>query len=188
MFGWSKTKLEPTVQNLKKLCREYGIQNEEDAVFMEEYTLAHDRRVDVLTIDLQKFTIRGFEVKVSRSDFVGDDKWQTYLHYFNIFAFVTPPGLINPKELPPEIYLLEFTHEERQRGWEPDRVTEYRPTLKLVKRGKKLQPKFVRETYGEHFFHGILLNYIRNLRWRNKRHGKVCGDCAVPLLEGDLSA
>lgn len=182
--GWLKSKLEkPTAKDLKSLCHDYGIQNEEDAVFMDEFTLAHDRRVDCLTIDLQKFMIRGFEVKISRADFLGDDKWQTYLHYFNFFYFVTTPGLINPKELPPEVYLLELGYEERTKSWESNPVPEYRPVLKLVKRGKRLQPKFVRETYGENFFHRILLSYIRNLRWRNKRYGKACSDCGTPLFD-----
>jgi len=188
MFGWSEEKLEPTAQNLKRLCRDYGIQNEQDALFQEEFTLGNDLRVDVMTIDLQKFVIRGFEVKVSRSDFVGDGKWQAYLHNFNFFYFVTPPGLIKPSELPPEIFLLEFSHEERDKRWGGDVKHQFRPTLKIVKRGKKLQQKFVRETYGEHFFHRILLSYIRNLRWRNGRLGKLCPGCGDKMHESELSA
>lgn len=42
----------------------------------------------------------GYEIKVSRSDFLGDDKWPSYLCYCNYFYFVTPPGLINESEVP----------------------------------------------------------------------------------------
>lgn len=186
MFDWSEKAPEPSVLNLKKLCHTYGIQNEQDAVYMDEYKLDDDRRVDVLTIDLQKLTIKGFEVKVSRSDFLGDDKWHTYLRYFNFFAFVTVPGLIKPSELPPEVYLLEWSMREHEVY--SSRRKEYRPELKLVKRGKRLQPKFVRETYGEHFFHSVLLGYVRNLRWRSDRLNKTCSSCSEPLLENPEAA
>lgn len=192
MIKWSATKPEPTVENLRKLAHTYGIENEQDAVWMDEFTLKDvDRRVDVVTIDLGKLQINGFEIKVSRSDFLKDDKWQTYLRYFNRFFFVTPPGLIKPDELPPEIYLLEWNMlEHRPNRYEDDEpgVLKYRPELKIVKRGKRLQPRFVRETYGEHFFHGILLAYVRNLRWRTSREGKLCVDCGGLRADVGLSA
>lgn len=48
----------------------------------------------------------GYEIKVSRGDFLGDDKWRGYLPYCNSFYFVAPVGLIDPAELPPEAGLL----------------------------------------------------------------------------------
>jgi hypothetical protein len=51
-------------------------------------------------------TTWGYEVKVSRSDFLKDDKWQGYLAYCSDFYFVCPMGLIQPEELPPEAGLL----------------------------------------------------------------------------------
>jgi hypothetical protein len=48
----------------------------------------------------------GYEVKVSRSDFVGDEKWRGYLQYCNEFYFVCPSGLIRPDELPDDTGLL----------------------------------------------------------------------------------
>lgn len=50
--------------------------------------------------------VSGYEIKVSRSDFVKDEKWQFYLQYCNVFYFVCPYGLIQPNELPPEVGLL----------------------------------------------------------------------------------
>ena len=47
-----------------------------------------------------------YEVKVSRNDFLRDDKWQGYLELCNEFYFVCPPGLIMPNELPAEVGLL----------------------------------------------------------------------------------
>lgn len=51
----------------------------------------------------------GYEIKVSRSDFVGDQKWPAYLAYCNEFYFACPTGLISPDELPKEVGLLWTT-------------------------------------------------------------------------------
>lgn len=48
----------------------------------------------------------GYEIKVSRSDFVNDEKWRGYLPYCNEFYFVCPTGLISPDELPNDTGLL----------------------------------------------------------------------------------
>ena len=48
----------------------------------------------------------GYEIKVSRSDFLGDNKWQGYLTYCNFFHFVCPSGLIQPDELPKDVGLM----------------------------------------------------------------------------------
>jgi hypothetical protein len=49
---------------------------------------------------------RGYEIKVSRSDFMGDDKWRGYLPCCNEFYFVAPPGVIKPEEVAAEAGLL----------------------------------------------------------------------------------
>lgn len=48
----------------------------------------------------------GYEIKVSRNDFLRDDKWHRYLDYCNEFSFVCPHGLIQPEELPEKVGLL----------------------------------------------------------------------------------
>jgi DNA repair protein MmcB-like len=47
-------------------------------------------------------TTYGYEIKVTRSDFVRDDKWHAYLGLCSQFYFVCPDNLIQPQELPPE--------------------------------------------------------------------------------------
>lgn len=47
-----------------------------------------------------------YEVKVSRSDFQRDNKWQGYLQYCNEFYFACPSGLIKPEEVPDGCGLL----------------------------------------------------------------------------------
>lgn len=50
--------------------------------------------------------ISGYEIKISRGDFMRDEKWREYLHYCNAFYFVCPHGIIQPEELPAEAGLL----------------------------------------------------------------------------------
>lgn len=42
----------------------------------------------------------GYEIKISRADFLGDAKWQGYLNLCNFFSFVCPPKVIGVEELP----------------------------------------------------------------------------------------
>ncbi len=49
---------------------------------------------------------QGYEIKVSRSDFLKDNKWQNYLPFCTEFYFVCPSGLILPEELPEGVGLL----------------------------------------------------------------------------------
>lgn len=56
-----------------------------------------------------KPTTWGYEVKVSRGDFLADEKWRGYLDYCNRFSFVCPPKLIAPQELPAGVGLIYVT-------------------------------------------------------------------------------
>lgn len=58
------------------------------------------------------FWIAGYEVKSSRSDFLGDEKWRGYLPYCHEFLFVCPRGVIEPNELPKEIGLIYYNPEK----------------------------------------------------------------------------
>lgn len=48
----------------------------------------------------------GYEIKVSRGDFLRDSKWTSYLTLCNHFFWVCPHGLIAPEEVSPECGLL----------------------------------------------------------------------------------
>ena len=52
--------------------------------------------------------IRGYEIKVSRSDFQRDAKYPCYLPYFNEFYFVVPKGLIKREEVEEGIGLMYY--------------------------------------------------------------------------------
>lgn len=52
--------------------------------------------------------IRGYEIKVSRSDFLRDSKYSLYLPYFHEFYFVVPSGLVQRQELEENIGLIWY--------------------------------------------------------------------------------
>lgn len=58
--------------------------------------------------------ITGYEIKVSRSDFLGDNKWHLYLQYCNEFYFVVPVGLIAKDEIPENVGLIYYYPETRK--------------------------------------------------------------------------
>ena len=50
-----------------------------------------------------------YEIKVSRSDFLRDDKWPRYLPYCNLLVFAVAPGVCTPEELPEAVGLVGLT-------------------------------------------------------------------------------
>lgn len=48
----------------------------------------------------------GYEIKISRSDFLQDTKWPKYLALCNELYFVTPTGLVAPEEVPEQVGLM----------------------------------------------------------------------------------
>lgn len=53
--------------------------------------------------------ITGYEVKVSRNDFLNDEKWPAYMEYCHRFYFACPKGLIQPEELPDDVGLIWYS-------------------------------------------------------------------------------
>lgn len=47
-----------------------------------------------------------YEIKISRQDFLQDNKWMTYLPYCTDFYFVAPAGIIDVSEVPEQAGLL----------------------------------------------------------------------------------
>src|SRR5687767_11755578 len=50
--------------------------------------------------------VTGYEIKVSRSDFLRDNKWPSYLPMCNELYFVSPRDVIKPEECPEPCGLL----------------------------------------------------------------------------------
>lgn len=59
----------------------------------------------VITKSWVKPAVIGYEVKVSRQDFLHDSKWTNYLDFCNEFYFVCPPKLIGPNEVSDDVGL-----------------------------------------------------------------------------------
>lgn len=95
-----------------EITRLLGVRHKND-VFVPEckngptHTASH-RRLDawVMSKSWSKPLVTGYEIKVSRSDFLSDDKWHDYLDYCNEFYFVTPYKMISPDEIPAGTGLL----------------------------------------------------------------------------------
>lgn len=88
----------------------------DDAVFVPECKdgptqTANHRRMDawVMAKSWSNPLVTAYEIKVSRSDFIRDDKYHDYLDYCNELYFVCPHGLIQPNELPDDVGLMCVT-------------------------------------------------------------------------------
>ncbi len=90
-----------------------------NAVFVEECALGSRqngcRRIDawVLLKTWSPFTVIGYEVKTSRSDFLRDRKWQEYMPVCHELYFACSAKLIAPEELPQDVGLLWTSGESR---------------------------------------------------------------------------
>jgi hypothetical protein len=71
------------------------------------WTSAHSR-LDLWTMRKSWTSPRvcGYEIKVSRADFVNDNKWQNYLPLCNELFFACPKGLIEIAEVPGNLGLV----------------------------------------------------------------------------------
>jgi hypothetical protein len=54
-----------------------------------------------------RFRLTGYEIKMNRADFLRDEKYPLYLPFCNCLWFVAPCGVLDPKELPEEVGLLQ---------------------------------------------------------------------------------
>ena len=77
-------------------------------VYVPEFTY-NGRRIDAAIIDVSKRWIRGFEIKVSRADYLGDQKWHEYSEFCSSLSIVCPEGLIKKQEVPGPFGLLYIT-------------------------------------------------------------------------------
>ncbi len=57
--------------------------------------------------------IVGYEIKVSRNDFLSDSKYVQYMPYCHEFYFVTPSGLIQRQEVEPKIGLMWYNPDKK---------------------------------------------------------------------------
>jgi hypothetical protein len=106
-----RPKLEPaltdpiTADEIKDKMRQMA--GASSSIFVPEFTWG-DLRIDALLLETRKRWIRGFEIKVSRGDFLQDDKWQLYSQFCSSLSVGCPYGLIKPDEVPAPYGLAYF--------------------------------------------------------------------------------
>ena len=64
-----------------------------------------------MTRSYTKPCIKIYEIKVSRSDFLRDNKWELYKQYCNELYFAVPKGLIDKTELPDDVGLIYYNRD-----------------------------------------------------------------------------
>jgi hypothetical protein len=74
-------------------------------IYIPEFTYGN-MRIDAIAIDLCHRWIRGFEIKISRSDFLKDKKFVLYTQVCSSISIVCPANLINPEEIEKPFGLL----------------------------------------------------------------------------------
>lgn len=77
-------------------------------LYIPEFTFG-DQRIDAIVISCHERTVRGFEIKVDRADFLRDKKWQTYSRFCSSLALACPEGLVQKDEIPDPFGLLWVT-------------------------------------------------------------------------------
>ena len=107
-----------------------------------------------ITKSYTKPNIIGYEIKVSRNDFLQDNKWHLYLQYCNEFYFVVPKGLVKKEELPDHVGLMEDAINTAM-------------TLLLVLPMEVLMDHYWKKTYAKKIpeFTELVLQYYE--RWQN---------------------
>jgi hypothetical protein len=79
------------------------------SIYVPEYT-HRELRIDAIVINIAKRWIRGFEIKISRTDWLQDDKWVLYSQFCSSLSIVCPEDLIKPNEIEKPfglLYILE---------------------------------------------------------------------------------
>lgn len=123
--------------NARTICNMLEARAESNQhVFFDEvsnYGKYPTKRIDAIAMKVgyTKLQLWGYEIKVSRRDFVQDEKWHDYLDMCNSLYFVCPHGVITKDEVPAQCGLMYVTKNGsmiRTVKKAPYRKVEYRPT------------------------------------------------------------
>ena len=110
----AKEKVVPVLVRAYEIIRALARRHKEDMFFTEvkdgaTVTRRHSR-IDALAMKISWSSplIVGYEVKVSRSDFMGDHKWTAYLSMCHQLYFVVAPGVCEAHEVPDPCGLMIY--------------------------------------------------------------------------------
>lgn len=103
----------PSAFDLKAALERRWRQPQRTAAFWTELTVPApdgDLRLDAVALEwsLQRLWVHGYEIKVSRSDWLRDAKWERYRPYCDTLTLVCPKGLVNRDEMPGDTGLLWY--------------------------------------------------------------------------------
>ena len=128
----------------------------------------YEKRIDLFYFNRWDRETSGYEIKVSREDYLSDKKWQKYLPYCSWFYFIAPEGIIKKEELPEGIGLIEIEIKEkpdwsRPKVEENDFMTRYYLDHKFTKKAKKLHT--VDSEHYTQLLEGLLIKlvYLKNI-------------------------
>ena len=102
--------------NAKEVLAELSVLDGYGGILIPEFTWG-DCRIDAIVINTRRRTIRGFEIKVTRADYIGDKKWQKYSEFCSTLAIACPEGLIKHEEVLNPFGLLYVTTGYRRVEW-----------------------------------------------------------------------
>lgn len=155
-----------------------------------------------ITKSYTKPNIIGYEIKVSRNDFLQDNKWHLYLQYCNEFYFVVPKGLVKKEELPDHVGLIYFNPDTKglrtvkkalyRQIEEPVGVYKYIIFSRLEEdripfyndRAEYLLNSMTKDTYSAIPNRGIqpIINQLRGYKKKIKKDGKVVAEKWIPSI------
>ena len=126
------------------------------------------RRIDLFYFKRWNRETKGYEIKVTRSDFLNDRKWQEYLKFCTWFSFIAPKGVIKKEELPENIGLVEIEVREipdEERRWSRFDVEKgeahYQLYKHITKRPRRLHDQIADDDYTR-LLEGLLFKMIYN--------------------------
>lgn len=149
-------------EDILQYLKAHGFNSNMDLGVSEFCPYGQSRRLDLFYFNRWNRETRGYEIKVSRADFLADKKWQEYLKYCSKFYFVAPTGIIKPNELPPEIGLIEIDviQKDNWYGKAEEDDKQYYLSHKFTKKCKKLPP------LGEKEYVQLLEGLLIKLIWK----------------------
>ena len=124
-------------------------------------------RMDAFSFNRYNRETRGYEIKISRSDFLSDKKHMRYLDFCTFFYFIAPKGLIKAEELYSTIGLIEVTtevksYEDESFLSDEDGIKHIRIGHVITKKAKR-NPPITQENY---------IKLLEGLAWKfaNKKN------------------
>lgn len=73
-------------------------------------------RIDLAVVDMSHKYIKGFEIKISRADFLRDTKWVEYAQFCSTLSVACPEGLIKKEEIESPFGLIYILSKKNWRG------------------------------------------------------------------------